>query len=290
VATVIWGNPARMMHGVTIIVPPRRWPSVNWRELWRYRDLFITLAWRDISVRYKQTVFGMAWAVFQPLGAMVIFTFVFHRLAGIESGDGTPYPVFVYIGMLLWQYYAGVLTKASNALVANAYLLQKVRFPRLLLPATAVATGLVELAVAAAVLAGLMLWYGCAVHLGGVLLLPLLLAIAMLAALGGGLFLSALHVKYRDVGHVLPFLIQLLMYVTPVIYPVSLLDGYPLLHGLMRWLNPLAAVITNARASLLGLAPIDGAALGIAAISALAMFVGGLYYFRSTEHHFTDVV
>ncbi len=278
-----------MTQTTTIIAPPRRWLSFNWRELWRYRDLFIVLAWRDISVRYKQTVFGVAWAVFQPISAMVIFTFIFNRVAKIESGDGTPYPVFLYTGLLLWQYFAGILSKASNALVANAYLLQKVYFPRVIIPATTAATGLVELGIAAIVLAGLMLWYGCAVHWLGLALLPLLLLITMSAALGCGLFLSAVHIKYRDVGHVLPFLIQLLMYVTPVLYPVSMLARYPTIRALMRWLNPIAAVITTARAGLLGHAAVDWSSLGIAAVSALVMFVGGLCYFRNTERYFADL-
>jgi len=173
-----------MTQLITIIAPPRRWLSVNWRELWRYRDLFIVLAWRDISVRYKQTVFGVAWAVFQPVSAMIIFTFIFNRVAKIESGDGTPYPVFLYTGMLLWQYFAGILTKASNALVANAYLLQKVYFPRAIIPATTVVTGLVELGIAAVVLAGLMLWYGCAVHWLGLVIENSLQAGNYVVALG----------------------------------------------------------------------------------------------------------
>jgi lipopolysaccharide transport system permease protein len=220
---------------------------------------------------------------------MVIFTFIFNRVAKIESGDGTPYPVFLYTGMLLWQYFAGILSKASNALVVNAYLLQKIYFPRMIIPATAVVTGLVELGIAALVLAGLMLWYGCTVHWLGLALLPLLLLITMLAALGCGLFLSALHIKYRDVGHALPFLIQIWMYVTPVIYPVSLLQQYPVIRLLMLWLNPIAAVITSARAGLLGHTAVDWTSLGIATLSALVMFIGGLCYFRNTERYFADL-
>ena len=140
--------------------PARRFISVNWRELWRYRDLFLVFAWRDISVRYKQTVLGVLWAIFQPLITMVIFTFIFNRVAKIESGDGTPYPIFLYVGLLFWQYFSGTLTNASNSMVANAGMIQKVYFPRLIVPASAAVTGLVDLAIASVVLIGMMVYYG----------------------------------------------------------------------------------------------------------------------------------
>ena len=271
------------------ITPPKGLLAVNLSELWRFRDLFLMLAWRDISVRYKQTVLGVAWALLQPVATMLIFTFVFNRMANIQSGDGTPYPLFFYTGMIIWQYYSSTLGNAGNSMVSNASLIQKVYFPRLIIPATAATTGLVDLAISSVLLVGLMFWYGVVPHLVGLLLLPVLLAITMLAALGVGLFLAALNIKYRDVRHALPFFIQILMYVTPVIYPARMLDHYPVVKGLMLWLNPIAAVITNARAGLLGQADFDFPALGIAAVMSLAMFIAGLYYFRNTERYFADI-
>jgi lipopolysaccharide transport system permease protein len=272
------------------IAPPTRFISVNWKELWRYRDLFLVFAWRDISVRYKQTVLGVLWAVLQPLVMMVIFTYIFNRLAKIESGDGTPYPIFLYVGLLLWQYFSGTLTNASNSMVGNARIIQKVYFPRLIIPASSAVTGLVDLAVASVVLIGMMVHYGFHPHLTGVLILPLLLVIAILASLGMGLFLASMNIKFRDVRYALPFIIQIMMYVTPVIYPVSMLDRHPVIKTLMIWLNPISGVISNARAGLLGTAPVDWSILGISAFTSVLFFIFGLYYFRATERFFADIV
>lgn len=219
-----------------VIAPPKRWLSINWKELWRYRDLFLVLAWRDILVRYKQTVLGVLWAVFQPVVMMVVLTFIFNRMAKIESGDGTPYPIFLYVGLLLWQYYSTTLTNASNSMVANAGMIQKIYFPRLIVPATAATTGLVDFAISSAVLACMMIYYGFIPHLTGILILPVLLFCVIMSAMGVGMFLSAINVKYRDVRYVVPFFIQIMMYVTPVIYPVKMLDGHPIIKGLMLWL------------------------------------------------------
>ena len=273
-----------------VIEPPQKWLSINWRELWRYRDLFITMAWRDIAVRYKQTALGIVWAIFQPFITMIVFTFIFNRIASISSGDNTPYPVFLYVGLLLWQYYSGTLTNASNSMISNASLIQKVYFPRLIVPATAATTGLVDLAISAVILIGMMIYYGVMPHLVGILILPLLLACAVLSALGMGLLLASLNIKYRDVRFALPFFIQIMMYVTPVIYPVKMLDNYPMVKGLMLWLNPISGVITNARAGLLGQGAVDFGVLGISLLMSVVYFVVGLYYFRSTERYFADIV
>jgi lipopolysaccharide transport system permease protein len=272
------------------IVPPRRFISVNWKELWRYRDLLLVFTWRDISVRYKQTALGVLWAIIQPVVTMVIFTFIFNRVAKIQSGDGTPYPIFLYVGLLFWQYFSGTLANASNSMVANASIIQKVYFPRLIIPTSAAIAGLVDLAVASVVMVGLMVYYGYAPHIIGVLILPLLLVIAVLASLGLGMFFASLNIKYRDVRHALPFVISIMMYVTPVIYPVSMLDGHPVIKTLMLWLNPISGVIANARAGVLGSAPIDWSVLGISAFAAVLYFVFGLYYFRATERYFADIV
>ncbi len=273
-----------------VITPPKRFASVDWGELWRYRDLFLVLAWRDIAVRYKQTALGVLWAIFQPLITMLIFTFIFSRLAKIGTGDTTPYPIFVYVGQLFWLYFSNTLTNASNSLVSNAQLVQKIYFPRLILPATAATTGLVDLALAALVLAGLMFHFGFAPHLVGILVLPLLLVTVVMAAMGVGLYFASLNVKYRDVRHALPFIVQTLMYVTPVVYPISMLDTYPKVKALMLWLNPVSGVITNARASIIGNAPVDWYVLGVSLLSSLVYFVLGLCYFRSTERYFADIV
>jgi lipopolysaccharide transport system permease protein len=272
------------------IQPPEKWLSVNWKELYRYRDLFLVLAWRDIAVRYKQTALGVLWAIFQPIITMVIFTFIFNRVAKIGSGDDTPYPIFLYVGQLFWTYFSGALSNASNSMVANAQLISKIYFPRLIIPATAVTTGLVDLGIAALVLAGMMIYYGFVPSLVGIAILPLLVLCVILHAMGLGLYMAAINVKYRDVRYALPFFIQVMMYVTPVIYPVKMLDSHPLAKTLMLWLNPLSGVISNARAGLLGRSPVEWNVLGISLFMSLAFFVFGIYYFRNTERYFADIV
>jgi lipopolysaccharide transport system permease protein len=273
-----------------VIRPPKRWIHIDWAELWRFRDLFLVLAWKDVSVRYKQTALGAVWAIFQPLITMIIFTFVFNGVAKVESGDGTPYPIFLFVGLLMWQYYSTTVSKASESMVANANMVQKVYFPRLLIPAATALTGLVDLAFASLVLVGMMFYYGFVPQWEGIAVMPILLATLVLSSMGVGLFLASVNVKYRDVRYALPFLIQTLMYVTPVIYPVHLLDKHPVIKALMLWLNPISGVITNARAGLLGRAPIDWTVMAISILTSLIYFSCGLYYFRATERHFADVV
>ena len=271
------------------ITPPKGFIRINWSELWRFRDLFLVLAWRDISVRYKQTVLGVAWAVIQPVVTMIIFTFIFNRMANIQSGDGTPYPIFLYTGQLLWQYFSGTLTNASNAMVANASLVQKVYFPRLILPITAATTGLVDFAIASLILGTMMIYYGIMPGLTGLITLPVLILTAVLCSMGVGLFMASLNVKYRDVRYALPFAINILMYVTPVIYPVTMLNGHPWAKTAMIWLNPMSGVISNARAGLLGHSPFQWDVLGISLLVSTIYFIIGLYYFRSTERYFADI-
>ena len=271
------------------IKPPHAFVQINWPELWRYRDLFLVLAWRDISGRYKQTILGAAWGIIQPVTTMIIFTFIFNRMAGIQSGDGTPYPVFLYTGLLLWQYFSGALTNSSNAMVSNASLVQKVYFPRLILPFTAATTGLVDFLIASLILAGMMIYYSLMPGLIGLLALPVLVLTAVLCSMGVGLFMAALNVKYRDVRYALPFAINIMMYVTPVIYPVSMLDRYPWAKIAMTWLNPMAGVISNARAGLFGHTPFQWDILGISLLVSAIYFIIGLYYFRSTERYFADL-
>jgi lipopolysaccharide transport system permease protein len=271
------------------ISPPARYVRINWPELWRYRDLFLVLAWRDISVRYKQTVLGVLWAVLQPVTTMVIFTFIFNRMAGIQSGDGTPYPIFLYTGLLFWTYFSSTLTNASQSMTANASLVQKVYFPRLILPATAATTGLVDFAIALVILAGMMVWYGFMPGWIGLLTFPILVLTSVMCAMGLGLFLAAINVKYRDVRYALPFFINIMMYVTPVIYPVSMLDKHPWAKTLMTWLNPMSGVISNVRAGILGNSPFDWAVLGISFLVSIVYLIIGLHTFRSTERYFADI-
>ncbi|HEY3268712.1 MAG TPA: ABC transporter permease [Armatimonadota bacterium] len=273
-----------------VISPPKRFLSINWGELWRYRDLFLVLAWRDISVRYKQTVLGVLWALFQPFISMVIFTFIFNRVAKIDSGDGTPYPIFLYVGQLFWLYYSGTLTNASQSMVSNAAIIQKVYFPRLIVPATAATTGLVDMAIASLILGGMMVYYGIRPHLLGIALLPVLLACAVLSSMGLGLFFASLNIKYRDIRYALPFVINILMYVTPVIYPVSMLDRHPAAKTAMLWLNPISGVITTARAAILGHGAVEWHVLAVSLLMSIVFFTFGLYYFRSTERYFADIV
>jgi len=273
-----------------VIRPPGRLLSVDWKELWRFRDLFFVLAWRDIAIRYKQTVLGILWAIIQPVVTMVVFTFIFNRVGNIQSGDSTPYPIFLYVGLLFWHYYSITLTNASNSLVLHQNMIQKIYFPRLILPATAATTGLIDLAISSIILAGMMIYYRFSPPALGLLVLPILLICVILTSLGFGFFLSAINVKYRDVRHALPFVIQLLMYVTPVIYSVKMLDKHPVIKYLVLWLNPISGVITNARAALLGQGQVDWGIMAISLLMSCVYFVFGLYYFRNTERDFADIV
>ena len=270
---------------ITIIEPKTGWVPVDFREIWNYRELLYFLTKRDIKVRYKQTVLGGLWAVIQPAFTMLVFTLFFGRLAKMPS-DGLPYPIFVYAGLLPWTYFANAISASGNSLVGSSNLITKVYFPRLVVPASAALAGLLDFFIALFVLAALMIWYQ---FLPGpaILLFPFLVALTFLCAVGVGLWLSALNVQYRDIRYAIPFLIQVWMFVSPVIYPVSLV------HGNYQWLlalNPMGGVIHAYRAALLGHQPIDWGLLGLSTLIILALFLGGLYYFRRMEKVFADVV
>ena len=272
------------------IEPPKRWLSVNWKELYRYRDLFLVLAWRDIAVRYKQTALGVLWAILQPIITMVVFTFIFNRVGKIPSGSNIPYPIFLYVGLLFWMYFSGALSTASNSMVTNSQLISKIYFPRLIIPATAITTGLVDLGISSLVLVCMMIYYGFTPSLIGIAILPLLILCVVLYAMGMGLYMAAINVKYRDVRYALPFFIRIMEFVTPVVYPLKMLDAYPVAKALMLWLNPLSGVISNARAGILGHSPIEWNVLGISLLMSFVFFIFGLYYFRNTERFFADIV
>ena len=269
----------------TIIEPRKGWAPVDLNELWNYRELLHFLTKRDIKVRYKQTVLGGLWAIIQPVFTMLVFTFFFGRLAKMPS-DGIPYPIFVYAGLLPWTYFANALSASGNSLVGSANLITKVYFPRLIVPASASLAGLLDFFVAMIVLGGLMIYYQF-LPAFAILLFPFLVGLTLLCAVGTGLWLSALNVQYRDIRYVIPFLVQLWMFVSPVIYPVSMIKGK---YQWLIALNPMGGVIKAYRASLLGHLPIDWFLLGISTAIIVVLFISGLYYFRRMEKIFADVV
>jgi len=270
---------------ITIIEPKKGWIPVDLKEIWAYRELLYFLTKRDIKVRYKQTILGGLWAIIQPVFTMLVFTLFFGRLAKMPS-DGIPYPIFVYAGLLPWTYFANALSASGNSLVGSANLITKVYFPRLIVPAAASLAGLLDFFIAMLVLGAMMIYYQFIPNFG-ILLFPFLVGLTFLCAVGVGLWLSALNVQYRDIRYVIPFLIQLWMFVSPVIYPVSMVkEKYQWLLAL----NPMGGVIKAYRASLLGHLPIDWFLLSLSAAIIFILFVSGLYYFRRMEKTFADIV
>jgi lipopolysaccharide transport system permease protein len=254
------------------------------RELWQYRDLLYFLTRRDVAVRYKQTVLGCLWAILQPLSTMVVFAVFLGALAGVPS-DGIPYPVFAYLGLLPWTYTAGAIARSGASMVANAHVLTRVYFPRLLVPISATLAALVDFAIAFAVLGGLMAWYGLRPAWSAVLVVPLVLIAACCAA-GVGTWLAALNARYRDVQHAMPFFLQLWMFATPVVYPASLV---PEPWRNLLALNPLAGVVEGVRAAVLG-RPLDWTALAISTASAAALGWVGVAQFRRMERTLADTI
>lgn len=273
------------MIKVTIIRPKKIISSADFKELWEYRELLYFFTWRDLKVRYKQTAIGVAWAIFQPLIAMIVFSVFFGKLAGMPSDD-IPYPIFVYVGLLFWQFFSSSLSQVSNSLVGNRDIITKIYFPRLVLPISATMSKFVDFAIGSVILVGLMAYYQFLPLLSGVLLLPLLLIITFMASLGLGLFLAAASVKYRDVQYVLPFFIQMLMFLTPVIYPASITGVYSWILAI----NPMTGVIKAARAAILGNFAINWTLLTISATACLVVLILGLLYFKKTERFFADIV
>ena len=270
---------------VTVIQPTTGWASIRLKELWDYRELAYFLVWRDIKVRYKQTVIGVAWAVVQPLAMMVVFTLFFGKLAKIPS-EGVPYPLFAYAGLLPWQVFSKSLSESANSLITEQRLITRVYFPRLLVPLSSVLAALVDFAIAAVLLLGMMLVYGVmpSVAIGW---LPLFIVLMMATALGIGFWLSALNLEYRDVRYVLPFLTQLWLFLTPVVYPTSLVpERWQLLYSF----NPMVGVVEGFRWALLGAgrgpSPVLATSIGVA----LALFVSGALFFRYRERVFADIL
>lgn len=279
--------PVNMLTAVptTIIQPSHGWAALNLREVWRYHELLYILMWRDIKVRYKQSVLGVAWAVLRPFLTMVIFSVVFGWLVRVPTGD-VPYPIFSYAGLLPWTFFAAALTQSSVSLVGNANLISKVYFPRLVMPLASVLACVVDFAVAFVLLLGLLLYYGV-VPGPAALAAPLFALLAFMTALGCGLWLAALNVKYRDINHTVPFLVQTWLFVTPVVYPSSLIpEQWRLLYGL----NPMVGVVEGFRWALVGTEMVAGDLIAASTVTILVLLIGGLFYFRRVEREFADVV
>lgn len=268
----------------TIIKPTNKLQFLNIQEIFNYRELLFSLVKRDLQVRYRQTIIGGLWAIVQPLTTMIIFSFFFGHLANI-SGGGVPYPIFSYAGLLLWTYFTGAITASSASMVASSSLITKVYFPRIIIPIAATITGLVDYAVASLVLIVLMFYYQI-MPSTQILLAPLTLLLTWFLAMGMGFWLSAINVKYRDVGYVLPFFIQLMLFITPVIYPSSIAPNFRSVLAL----NPMTGIIDAHRAMILGGLPINWGALGISAVLVILIFVTGSAYFKKVERYFADII
>lgn len=268
------------------IQPSKTWSALDLRNLWAYRELLYFLTWRDIKVRYKQTSLGVAWAIIQPLFTMLIFTLFFGKLAGIEAQTGgIPYTIFAYAGLLPWTFFSNALTNSGNSLVGSAHLITKVYFPRMIIPGAAVAAGLVDFGIAFLILIPLMFYYGVGIS-WAILMLPALVLLTALLAVGTGMWFSALNVKYRDVRFALPFVVQLWMFVSPVIYPSTFL---PQKYRWLLMLNPLTGIIEGFRSALFGKA-FNWTALSVSTCIVLVLLVYSSYSFRRMEKTFADIV
>lgn len=270
---------------ITVIRAKKTLSWADFMEFWSNQELLFFFTWRDLKIRYKQTILGILWALFQPFITMVVFTVFFGKFGKIPS-DNIPYPVFVFAGLLLWQLFSATLLQASNSLVSQQNLLTKVYFPRLILPISSLFSNLVDFFIASLILIGLMIYYNFVPNLIGLIIIPLLVLIICIFAVGLGLFLASLNVKYRDIKYILPFFVQILMFLTPVIYPPSILGDF-------SWLlaaNPMTGVIKAMRAALFGGQPINWFLLFLSALVSMIIFILGLIYFKKTEKYFADLI
>jgi lipopolysaccharide transport system permease protein len=271
-----------------VVRPPSRWPALNLGELWEYRELLYILAWRDIKVRYKQTLLGAAWAIIQPVLTMLVFNFIFNGgITKVETDSNVPYPIFSYTALLPWGLFVTALNQASRSLTSNHNMITKVYFPRLVLPIASVLAGLVDFAIAFVILIGLMVYYKITPAWNVLWALPLFLLLAILTALGVALWLSAINVKYRDVNYALPFLTQFWLFITPVAYSASVIsEKWQLVYSL----NPMAGVVNGFRWALLGAGSGPDMALWISVAISLLVLISGLFYFRNMERTFADTI
>jgi len=269
-----------------VLIQPRRgWLSFDLEAVYRYRELLYFLVWRDVLVRYKQAAIGVAWVVLQPLLTMVIFTVIFGQFAKLPS-DGLPYPIFSFTALLPWNYFAQAISRSGISLVSNTNLISKIYFPRLIVPISSALGPLIDLAISFVILLGMMAWYGIA-PTWGVLALPFFTLLAVVTAVAVSLYLSALNVKYRDVGHAIPFLVQFWMYASPVVYSMSII---PQKWRLLYSLNPMVGVIEGFRWALLGKERPDFTVMAVGVGVALVLLLGGLIYFKRTERFFADII
>lgn len=280
------GERPRDAHPALIrIQPSRGWVSLELRQLWKYRELLYFLVWRDIKVRYKQTVLGGAWAIIQPFFTMVVFSVFFGRLARIPS-DGIPYPLFSYAALVPWTFFANGLTHSANSLVGSTNLITKIYFPRLIIPTATVLSGIVDFFLAFVVLLGMMLYFRI-LPSANVLWLPCFMILTLITALGVGFWLAALNVQFRDIRYVIPFVTQFWMFLTPIAYSSNLLsDRWQVIYGL----NPMAGVIDGTRWALLNTPTGPGPLIIVSALVSLTFLIGGAYYFRRLERSFADVI
>ncbi len=270
----------------TVEIKPRKgWFDLDLRALWQYRELLYFLTWKDVIIRYKQTAIGAAWAILQPLLTMLIFTMVFSKFAGVPS-DGLPYPIFAFTALLPWQFFAQAISRSSISLVGNPDMISKVYFPRLIIPMSSTLSPVIDFCIAFAILLGMMAWYGIA-PTWGIVALPIFLLLALQTALAICFFLSALNVKYRDVGHAVPFLVQCWMYASPVAYSVQLVPEH---WRFWYSLNPMVGVIEGFRWALLGKTSPDFGVMAVSAVVVTVLFFTGLVYFRQMERTFADVI
>jgi len=275
----------RTKDDIIILRPSSGWAGLELEEVWKYRELLFFLTWREIKVRYQQTLLGASWAVIQPLMQMIVFSFIFGGIARMSS-EGLPYPIFSYTGLLPWGLFSKALTDAGRSMVMNRNMITKIYFPRLIIPMASVLSGLVDFFISFLILLGLMVYYRIT-PTAAVWTLPLFMLLTIITALGIGLWLSALNVLYRDVGHVLPFLTQFWMFLTPVIYPSSRIpEKWRLLYAL----NPMTGVVEGFRWALLGLDSAPTAIIAVSSTIAVLLLVGGLFYFRRMERTFADAI
>jgi lipopolysaccharide transport system permease protein len=260
--------------------------SFGSQELWQYRELFFFFTWRDIKVRYKQATLGILWAIVQPLSMMLLFTFIFGRGLHLSS-DGLPYPIFAFSGLMIWHFFSNSLQNAANSMVANANIIRKIYFPRLIIPLSAILTALFDVFFALIVWVGLVIYYRLPIDPSKLILLPLSILLAATTAFGIGTFLAALNIKYRDFRHALPFLIQFLMFVNPVVYSTKVFVEYPIMQKILE-LNPIAGSINMVR-SLFSDASIDGLLMGYQFAIAVVFLLIGIYFFRKMEAYFADL-
>lgn len=273
-----------MSEKITVIQPKGRFQFIDWKEIWEYRELFWTFVMRDIKVRYKQTIIGGLWAILQPFMTMVVFSFFFGTIMKVAS-DGVPYPIFSYSGLILWMYFTSAISTASGSLIGSAGLITKVYFPRIIIPLAATMTGLVDYLVSSLLLVFLLIYFQVVPSIF-VFLIPILAILTWFLASGIGLWLSAINVKYRDVRYAVPFFIQLGLFFTPVIYPVSIA---PRLKNFLL-LNPMTGFIETHRSLILGLDNFSFTPLLISIFITGLIFISGAFYFKSVEKYFTDII